>query len=65
MQNKRIFKTFLKFVNNKDRKVLKQKFHDYLHEIAIENIEKIIELRRAKLIFKKEITVLLLYHLCI
>ena len=63
LRNEKIFKVFLKFVNSKDKKALKQKFYDYLREVAIENVEKTIKLRQTKLTFKKKIIVLLLRHL--
>ena len=45
LRNKKVFKVFFEFVNNKDRKILKQKFHDYSREIAVENVKKTTKLR--------------------
>ena len=55
MRNEKIFKIFLKFINNKDKKVSKQKLYDYSREVAIENVEKMTELRRTRLTFKKKL----------
>ena len=55
MRKKRILEIFFEFTNSKDKKTLKQKFHDYSHEIAIKNIKKMIKLRQTKLTFKKKI----------
>ena len=63
LRNKRIFKISFKFVNSKDRKALKQEFHDYSREIAIENVEKTIKLRRAKLTSEKKIIIFFSRHL--
>ena len=63
MRNKKIFKIFFEFINNKDKKTSKQEFYDYLREIAIKNVEKMTELRRAKLTSEKKIIVFLLHHL--
>ena len=63
MRNKKILKISFESVNNKDKKTLKQKFHDYSREIIIKNVEKTTKLRRAKLTFKKKIIVFLLRHL--
>ena len=63
MRNKRIFEISFKFVNNKDKKVLKQEFQNYSREIAVENVEKMTELRRARLTFKKKIIIFFLCHL--
>ena len=65
MRNERIFKISLEFINNKNRKTLKQEFHDYSREVAIENVEKTTKLRRTKLTSEKEIIVFLSRHLCI
>ena len=63
MRNEKVFKILFKFVNNKDKKALKQKFYDYSREVAIENVEETTKLRRAKLTFKKKTIIFLLRHL--
>ena len=63
MRNEKVFKIFLEFANNKNKKTLKQEFHDYSREVAIENVEKTTKLRRTKLTSEKEIIVFFSYHL--
>ena len=63
MRNEKIFKVLFKFVNRKDKKVLKQKSYDYSCEVEIKNVKKTTKLRRTKLTFKKKFIVLLSRHL--
>ena len=63
MRNEKIFEIFFEFVNNKNKKVLKQKFHNYSRKIVIENVEKTIKLRRTKLTSEKKIIIFLSRHL--
>ena len=65
MRNEKIFKIFFKSVNNKNKKALKQKFYDYLYEIAIKNVEKTTKLCRTKLTSEKKIIVFFSRHLYI
>ena len=55
LRNKKVFEIFLKFVNSKDKKVLKQKFHDYSREVVIKSVNEATELRWTKLTFKKKL----------
>ena len=63
MRNEKILKIFLEFANSKNKETLKQEFYDYLREIVIENVEKAIKLRRARLTSEKKIIVFLSRHL--